>query len=134
VAVATKFEELICWQLAADLRGRIHRIVARPSVAEDAGFCRQIRKSTRSAPALIAEGFGRWTNPEFVRYLRLAVGELGETRNHLGDGVESGHIGVDEFRELWHLCYRCTRACQALIAELLRKIERKKKRKPRKRP
>ena len=127
MAGATKFEELICWQLASELKTKVYRIIGRESVKKDFDFCRQIKKSTRAAPALIAEGFGRWTRPEFVRYLRLAKGELGETRNHLKDGLESKHIGVDEFRELWHLCYRADRACRGLITSLLRKIEMERK-------
>ena len=131
VAGARTFEELICWQLACELKARVYRILERESVEKDLDFCRQIRKSTRAAPALIAVGFGRWTRPEFVRYLRLAKGELGETRNHLKDGLESSHLGVDEFRELRQLCYRADRACRGLILSLLRKIEQDRKRKKR---
>ena len=131
MAGATKFEELICWQLASELKSKVYRVIERESVKEDFDYCRQIRKSTRSAPALIAEGFGRWTNQEFVRYLRLARGELGETRNHLKDGLESRHFTVEEFRELWHLCYRADRACRGLINSLLRKIERERTKKKR---
>jgi four helix bundle protein len=136
VAGAKKFEELICWQLACELRQRIYRILSNPVVARDRDFCVQIRKSSRSAPALIAEGFGRWTNQEFVRYLRLAVGELGETRNHLGDGAECGHIEIDELRALWRLQYRATRACSGLINSLERRIAESeaKKKKRRRRP
>jgi four helix bundle protein len=123
VAGAKKFEELVCWLLADDLKERVYRILECKVVAKDFDYCRQIRKSTRSAPALIAEGFGRWTRPEFVRYLRLALGELGETRNHLRDGLQAKYIATDEYRELWHLCYRASRACRGLIDSLLRKID-----------
>jgi four helix bundle protein len=134
VVGATQFEELICWQLADELKMWIYRIISRPRVADDVEFCRQIRKSSRSAPALIAERFGRWTRPEFRRYLQMAMGELGETRNHLRDGAQSNHLSVEEYRGLWHLCYRTTRACRALVADLDRKIagdkERRRNRKP----
>jgi len=122
MAVARKLEDLICWQLADDLKLRIYRIVAKPSVSRDVDLCRQIRKSSRAVPALIAEGFGRWGDREFARYLRLALGELAETRNHLRDGAQCGHIPIDEYRELWRLCYRTQRASSALLAVIKRRI------------
>ena len=123
MAGARTFEELACWQLSDDLKCRVYRILERPKVAADVDFCRQIRKSTRSAPALIAEGFGRSTRPEFKRYLNMALGELDETRNHLRDGLQSNHLGVEEFRQLWHLLYRASRACRALRNSIQRRID-----------
>jgi four helix bundle protein len=131
MAVARKFEELICWQLADELKVRILRIIAKPSVSRDVDFCRQIRKASRAVPALIAEGFGRWGDREFARYLQLALGELAETRNHLRDGAQSGHVPIDEYRELWRLCYRVQRASSALLSVVRRRLqeaERAKKR------
>jgi four helix bundle protein len=40
----------------------------------------------------MAEGFGRYYPAEFARYLRLANGELAETVESLGDGVDRGHF------------------------------------------
>ena len=57
--VAKKFEELICWQLSDKLKVRVFEILKREEVRQDFDYCRQIRKSARSAPALIAEGFAR---------------------------------------------------------------------------
>ena len=128
MAGAKKFEELICWQLADELKVRAFRVMSRPAARRDPDFCRELRKSARSAPALIAEGFGRWTNPEFRHYLRLAVGELGETRNAFRDAAQSNYVSTEEYRDLYHLCYRASRACSALIADLERKINRDKKR------
>src|SRR5687767_14684933 len=111
MAGARKFEELICWQLADELKARIYIIISTGPVSKDFDYCRGIRKSARSAPALIAEGFGRWSRREFVRYLRLATGELGETRNHLRDGLQANYVPVETYRQLWHLSFRAIRAC-----------------------
>ena len=53
----------------------------------------------------------------------MALGELAETRNHLRDGAQSGHIGIDELRSLWHLTRRARLACDALVKYLTRCIE-----------
>jgi four helix bundle protein len=130
MGVARKLEELICWQLGDELRMRVLAEISKPGVGQDVEFYDQIRRSSRGVPALIAEGFGRQGHQEFVRYLRLALGELNETKNHLRDGAQSGHIAVDSFRELWRLCYRIHRACTSLINVLLRRIAEEKRAKP----
>ena len=43
---------------------------------DDPEFCDQIRRASQNAAPLIAEGFIRFTPDEFVRYLRMARGEL----------------------------------------------------------
>ena len=123
-----RFEDLICWQLSVDLKKRVYAVLKRPLVAREFDLCRQIRNSARSAPALIAEGFERWTRPEFIRYLRLAKGELGETRNHVLDAADAQLIDAEELRQLSHVCYRARRACEALIVSLLRKNKQENKR------
>jgi four helix bundle protein len=50
---------------------------------KDLEFRSQIRHADQKAPALIAEGFLRYTPGEFVRYLRMARSEIGEVQNHL---------------------------------------------------
>ena len=133
MATARKHEELECWQLAHELKVRIFKVLERPMVRQDTDYCRQIRKSSRSTPALIAEGFAR-RNKEFKRYLEMAVAELGETRNHLRDGAECGHFDIEEYRDLWHLCYRIRGASLGLIDYLERCItaEEEKRRAARK--
>ena len=132
MATAKKFEDLICWQLGDELKVRVLRILRRPTVAIDVDFCRQIRKSVRGVPALISEGFAR-RQKEFKRYLELALGELNETRNHLRDGAQCGHVTIEEYRDLWHLCYRARRATLEMHQYLDRCIqeeERRRKKKP----
>ena len=93
------------------------------SVKNSSWGCRRIRKSARAAPALIAEGFGRFRRPEFARYLEMALGELAETRNHLRDGTHCGHFTIDEFRTLWRICYRAKLASTGLLLYLKKSKE-----------
>jgi hypothetical protein len=80
MAGAKKFEELICWQLADELKVRAFRIMSQPAARRDRDFCRELRESARSAPALIADGFGRWTNPEFRHSRRFISGAISDHR------------------------------------------------------
>ena len=79
---------------------------------------RQRRRSARSAPRNIAEGFGRFLPGEFVKYLRWANGELKETLDALQDGRDQGYFGDEETIRLQRLCKRASKATTSLIAYL----------------
>lgn len=55
------------------------------------GITSQIRRASVSVPANIAEGYGRVTRQEYIRYLRIALGSLRELDTHL---VISERIGL----------------------------------------
>jgi four helix bundle protein len=93
-------KDLLAWQLASELKRRVFQIVARPSVARHFNFCDQIRRSSRSGPANLAEGFWRYRPRENAKFVRVALGSLGETVNHLFDAFTEKYIEEDEYREL----------------------------------
>ena len=78
----------------------LFKIVARPSVARHFKFCDQIRTSSRSGPANISEGFWRYRPRDNARFVRIALGSLGETANHLNDAFAENYIGEEEYKEI----------------------------------
>ena len=74
---AKTFEELRAWQCATELSDRVVAICETPALQRDFTFRNQLRDAARSAPRLIAEGFGRWGHREFAR------SEIFEGRNDL---------------------------------------------------
>jgi four helix bundle protein len=87
MATARRFEELIAWQRSEELKEEVFRLTQRRSVARDLGFCDDIHRSARSAPANIAEGFG-WYEPKAnARHVSIAKASLEETKNHILGGL-----------------------------------------------
>jgi four helix bundle protein len=120
------YEDLIVWQLASHLRKRVVELTSKPDVKRDFRFCDQFRSAAASIPANIAEGFGRNTRLEFMRFLRYARGSAFETPQWLRDGKDREHLSQEEFDELWALLERITGALTNLLKSLDTKASARK--------
>ena len=116
--IARHYKDLVCWQLATDVKKKVYAITARQTVAKDFKFCQQIRDSARSAPSNIAEGFARYRPADFARFLEIARASLAETHNHANDGVDLGFIDANECATLCRLVDRAGKATVRLIRYL----------------
>jgi four helix bundle protein len=96
-------EDLVAWQLSEQLKDRVYEIVARPAAREDRDFCDDIRRSARSAPANLSEGFGRYRPRDNARFVRTAIASLIETINHLGHARKQQIISEQEHRDFVRL-------------------------------
>jgi four helix bundle protein len=112
-------EEFDAWQLAWELKEKVYAFTAEPRVARDSKFCEEIRKSARSAPDNIAEGFYRFNPPDFANFVRVARGSLGEVRNQLLHAKAREYLNDEQFRELSRLCRRAIGASRGLRLYLL---------------
>jgi len=75
----TRFEELKCWQAARILT--VYDISKQGLLAKDFDLRSQIRRASVSSMSNIAEGFGRFSNREFIRYLEMSQGSAPEVRS-----------------------------------------------------
>lgn len=73
------FTNLIVWQLALDLVDDIYTITKQFPRDELYGLTSQIRRSSVSVVANIAEGFGRFTFDDKANRYTIARGECSET-------------------------------------------------------
>lgn len=118
MATAHSHEDLIVWQRAHELKLGVYVLIKRGPIVRDADLCGQLRRSASSAPRLVAEGFGRYLPRDFSRYLRAANGELKETYDALGDGVDRGYFTAKQIEPLRRLSKRASKAAAKLIAYL----------------
>jgi four helix bundle protein len=84
VIVGESFEGLKVWQKAHELMLFVHQEIA-PVLPKDEkwNLADQIRRSSKSIGANVAEGYGRFYYKDRVRFCYNARGSLSETENHL---------------------------------------------------
>lgn len=77
-------EKLDVWCNARDFAVRIHKEILPILPAEEKwSLAQQLRRSSQSIPANIAEGHGRFYFQENVRFCYIARGSLEETISHI---------------------------------------------------
>jgi 23S rRNA-intervening sequence protein/DNA recombination-mediator protein A len=78
--VLRKYEDLEVWQKAHALTVRVYRITDRFPRSEMFGLTSQMRRSSGSIGANLAEGCGRWGDGEMARYVQIAMGQPASCR------------------------------------------------------
>ena len=76
------YEDLEAWQLAMTLAERCYELTATFPREGTYGLATQIRRAVVSIPANIAEGYGRNQTGNFLNFLRIAQGSVGELETH----------------------------------------------------
>lgn len=98
------FEGLKVWQKAHLLMLDIHKtlipIILKNSTDERFDLVSQIRRSSKSVPANIAEGYGRFYYGDNVRFCYNARGSLDETVNHLLTALDLEYCSKDLYTNL----------------------------------
>lgn len=83
IASVHDFRRLLVWQRSRELVIAVNAL-ARNFPLEDRGvIASQLRRSSISVPANIAEGCGKSSRKETVRFLQIASGSASETENHI---------------------------------------------------
>ncbi len=97
VATIQKFEDLLCWKKARQLHALIYERAIVPPFSKDYEHKDQILASSGSAMDLIAEGYGRYGNKEFIHFLTMASGSLCETKSQLYRAFDKKFLSKEEF-------------------------------------
>ena len=85
------FEDLQAWQKSYELVLAIYRFTALFPVEERFGLTQQLRRAAVSVPSNIAEGWGRQSRPDFLRFLQIARGSVYEVRTQLKLSIDLGY-------------------------------------------
>jgi four helix bundle protein len=94
-------ESLETWRKAKEFVMRIYREVLPLLPAEEKwNLNQQMRRSSLSISANIAEGYGRYYYQDNIRFCYIARGSLEETLSHLAIAYELKYIPEALFKEL----------------------------------
>lgn len=94
------FRSLITWQKAYDLALEIYKETNSFPKEEIYGLTSQIRRSVLSVPANIAEGYEREYRKEYLRFLMIAKGSLGELETYLLFCRDMKLFDIDTFNRI----------------------------------
>jgi len=87
-----RFEDLKVWQLAHRLSLDVAEFVRTFPKSEKYDLAGQMRRSARSIPSDISEGFGRFHFNDKLTFYERARASLGELRNHFTEASGNGYI------------------------------------------
>ena len=85
------YKDLLVWKGAVELAVACYAATKDFPTGEAYGMTSQIRRSSASIAANIAEGHGRESTGTFIQFLRIAQGSLKELETHV---VVSGRVGL----------------------------------------
>lgn len=77
------FKQLLVWKESMDLVKHVYRLTAVLPEKERFTLVSQMNRAVISIPSNIAEGSGRTTEREFIRYLEIAISSSYESETQL---------------------------------------------------
>ena len=112
--MAFKFEGLKVWQRAVELSGQVYELTENFPKKEMYVLSSQIQRASDSISLNIAEGSTGQTNPEFRRFLGMALRSAIEVVGCLYLAKRRNLINQTEFDHFYELLTELTRSIQAL--------------------
>lgn len=105
------------WQKGILLCPEIYRLTKTFPDSEKFGLTSQMQRAVASIPTNIAEGHGRSTNQDFIRFIYISIGSVQELETLVRIAFELGYIeSVDPWQEK-------TRELAKMLTSLIRTLK-----------
>ncbi len=114
------FRDLEVWQRGMDLAVSVLHAAPRLPSEERFGIGAQVRNASVSIPNNIAEGYGRATRPEYLRFLRIARGSANEVTTLLLLIERVGYLPQSDLTPILALADRVS----AMLTKLINVLDR----------
>ena len=93
------FRKLVVWQRAPELGADVYKL-CRGRPRDEQVVTSQLRRAALGIGTSIAEGCGKSSRAETLRYLDISAGSAAETEHHLVTWHDIGGIDAREFERL----------------------------------
>jgi four helix bundle protein len=114
------FRDLLVWQKAMNLVTLIYQISKGFPKDELYGLTSHMRRTAVSIPANIAEGYGRKSTQDYLRFLRIAMSSNFELQTLLEIAFNLNYLSAASFNDL----YEKSRELERMLSSLIAKIDR----------
>ena len=112
------YRDLFVWQKGVDFVTEVYRVTKGLPVEERYGLQAQISRSAVSIPSNIAEGYGRKSTQDYLRFLQIANGSLFEFQTQLEIIKNLEYITHEHFNALYARSREIERMLKGLIDKL----------------
>ena len=126
-----KVTDIEAWNLSMKLAKEFDAILDRPPACNDRKFCEEAREAADSVPRNIAEGFGRYGDREFARFVEIGYGSLLETYTNLVRAGNRRFMSGPETERLMPLYEETKATTLGLLKSLKRRIAEEERERPR---
>jgi len=113
-----RFEDLQSWQKARQPANLIYDLTEHTKFVRDFRLSGQIQDAAGSAMHNIAEGFDAGTNPEFIRFLKIARRSASEVQSELYLALDRKYITQAELTATYNLATETKRLINGMIGYL----------------
>jgi four helix bundle protein len=112
------YRDLLVWQKSMALVTRIYQQSSTLPKEELYGLTSQIRRSAVAIPANIAEGYGRNSTQDYIRFLRIANGSLFELETLIEICRNLSFVDDQTYSALFEQMQEIERMLRSLITKL----------------
>jgi four helix bundle protein len=118
MAKIERFEDLQSWQKARQLTNLIYELTNNSKFDKDFRLRDQIRDASGSVMHNIAEGFDAGSNPEFIRFLKMARRSASEVQSQLYLALDRNYITDADLESTYLLATETKKLINGMIAYL----------------
>lgn len=113
-----RFEDLRCWQSARRLVKEVYLASEGGKLGKDFPIRDQLRRAALSVMNNIAEGFGKFSSKDFIRFLDISQSSALEVRSILYVVLDLNYLSEEKIHELMSLADETRNLSLALIKYL----------------
>ena len=112
------YRDLVVWQRSMELVKLVYGLTKQLPREETFALSNQLRRAVVSIPSNIAEGYGRNSKQDYLRFLNIARGSKNEVETQLQICLMLDYLRPEAIAEAQAVCTEVGKMLNALIASI----------------